>query len=477
MNKKIFKLFTTFLCVIISLTFISGSILADNSEHSQSPQLDIVLMSDEELNRQLEYSEEVIEQHQKYRQANNLDFSEEAIQAALKSDNAKDTIVKYSVALTEEEEQYVQERDQIMKKYGGQISALLKEGGLEVAIGPDKDIIETYSNIGTFHQETANGLKFIVGFSVDNEKVKQVRKAIEELVPQEYLEIRKVNYSEAELLTAYEAIIKESRKQGIPFETVVVRVQENVVEVKVAKNEQALQLLKGETLVPFKDKTSEIYKVVVEKSNEQLVARTSTLNTMAGGLLIADNASNSQTASGIYCTIGTLAKKNNNRFIVTAAHCTEQWTSSIYQGGEEVGTKHFEYQGDYADVGVIAVASNKKISNYVYKYSWTDSRVTSYQSSSSSLNVGDKICMSGATSGFKCGEVTALNVTSLGSLGYMETDIPALGGDSGGTLWYDGNLLGIMRSSDYVSYSRFTHIARAMAYGGALTPFTSNTAE
>lgn len=212
-----------------------------------------------------------------------------------------------------------------------------------------------------------------------------------------------------------------------------------------------------------------IFKVVYGKSNEKLDSRTTKLDIMAGGLTIAESARNS-TLPSHHCTIGTLATKNNDRFIITAGHCLKAWTgSNVYQGGELVGSHHYSYDDNYADVG-------EKISNYVYKYSWTDSRISSYQTSTSSLSVGDNVCLSGATSGFNCGSVTTKNITSLGNIGYMEADVVSLGGDSGGTWWYNGVLIGIHRSGDGATYAIFSHISNAKAYGGNWNPYTSNSA-
>lgn len=451
---------------------LSESIVSDIKDISP-----IVTFPEDEMARELEFNEEIVQKHQRYRKSNNLDYSNQAIMNALNSSNARDTIPKYSIALTEEEERYIQERDELMNKYGPQISNLLTKNGVVSAKGPNNDIIEKYSDIGTFHQEKENGLKFVIGFSVENEEVKEIKKAIEALVPAEYLEIKKVNFSEAELVSAYESVINESKQLGIPFETVAVRVKENVVEIQLADSTNATKLMASSPIKALTVENDNIYKIVTGKSNEKLDARNTKLDTMVGGLLIADTATNS-TNSINYCTIGTLATKSSDRFIITAAHCLESWnTNNAYQGGSLVGTEHFSYNGNYADVGVIKVPSTKKISNYVYKYSWTDSKITSYQTSTNSLNVGDNVCLSGATSGFSCGSVTAKNITSIGNSGYMEADVVSLGGDSGGTWWYNGVLIGIHRSGDGASFARFSHISNAKAYGGDWTPYTSDTAK
>lgn len=468
-------LFVSVLFLSITIFFATGSAYGNSDKQVTLPDFyNANILSEEEINRQLEFSEEVIRKHKRYREANNLDSSDEAIKNALTSTNARETITKYSIALTEEEEKYIQERDGLMEKYGKLISSMMKENGVTVFKGPNNEITERYSNVGTFYQEKANGLKFVVSFSIQSEQTDQIRKAIEEIVPPEYLEFRDVDFSEAELVKAYEDITTESKELSITLENVIVDIKNNIVEVQVEDKMNANRI----SINSLKFSSPGIYKFEIGKSNEQPEARTTKLDTMVGGLLIADSASNSTNSLG-YCSIGTSAKKNGDRFIITAGHCLESWSSNIYQGGEKVGTEHYQYDGDYADVGVIQVTANKKISNYVYKYSWTDGKVTSYQSNVSSLDIGDNVCLSGATTGFSCGEITALNANSSGNIGFIQTDIDSAGGDSGGTYWYNNVLIGIHTAGEVsgTPFTRFTHIANAIAYGGAWTPFTSNTAE
>ncbi|SDD51652.1 Trypsin [Paenibacillus sp. CF095] len=478
------KILTISSAIILSFSLLSGAAAAENTEFEESPFLSNGALEtmDPEFLEQLEYSDAVVNKHKRYRQSNNLDYSEETIRAALNSPNATNTIPKYSIALTEEEEAYIQERDELMVKYGDEISKMMKENGVTITSGPNNEITESYSDIGTFYQEKSNGLKFVISFSVINEETNRIKKAIEDLVPAEYLEFREANFSEAELVSAYEGLIKESREAGIALEEVTVAVKENSVIVKVEDQKKVdlieENILKKETSInSLKAYKPSIFKVVVGEANDKLEARTSTLNTMAGGLLIVNNSADSKTGTGPFCTLGTLATKGNDRFIITAGHCFDSWGSNVYQGGELIGTKHYQYVGDKADIGVIKVDAGKKISNYVYKYSWTDSRITSYQSSPSSLDVGDNICMSGARSGFLCGEVTSLNTSMNGGSGYIQTDIDSAGGDSGAPYWYNGVLMGIHSGGEIsgTPFTRFTHIANAIAYGGVWTPYTSNT--
>lgn len=439
-----------------------------------------IYLTEEEIEKELEYSERVIEKQIRYRTSNNLDASYEAIQKALNSENGRSTVPKYGVALTEEEDEYITNRDNLMEKYGKQISKLLKENGIKAYKGLNKEILVEYSDVATFHQERANGLKFVIGFSEENEKTIKLREKIEEMVPTEYLEFKKVNHSEAELVEAYETINKVSRDNDIQLAYASVDIKNNVVNVEVENMENLMNVLQESlSIKSMVSSKHNIFNIKEGKLRIQSEARTTKLDTMAGGLLIDDSSYDSIHATGAYCTIGASAKKDSNRFVVTAGHCLENWSSTIYQGGESIGTNHYYYKGDYADVGVINVNSNKKISYYVYKYSWTDGKVTSYQSSVSSLDVGDSVCLSGATTGFQCGEVTSTYTNYPGYVGYIETDIDSSGGDSGGTYWYNDVLIGIHTAGERSGppIALFTHISYAISYGGAWTPKTNSTVE
>lgn len=472
--------------VILSFSLISGVNATENNGISDSSFLsddNSSIVYDEKFYEQLNFNDAVVQKHKKYREANNLDYSNEAIQKALKSSNAPSTILTYSIALTEEEESYIRERDALMVEYADPISSLLKENGITKTTGPNNEVVETYSTIGTFYQEKKNGLKFIVSFSESNERVDQVKKSIEELVPAKYLEFRNANFSEAELVDAYENLMNESRQSGIQIEEAEVAIKENSVVVK-AEDTATVNLIEKNSL---QDRTSlnsspdnqpSIFKIVTGKSNTQAEARNSKLDTMVGGLLISDSVQKSTDSIG-FCTLGTTATKGTDRFLITAGHCFDSWGPTIFQGGEQIGTDHYQYMGDYADIAVIKASNNKKISNYIYKYSWTDSRVTSYQTSSSSLKVGDNICMSGAKTGFSCGEVTSLNSTGIPGtgIGFIKTDIDSEAGDSGSPYWYDGVLMGIHSGGEVTGppFTVFTHISKAIAYAGGWTPYTSNT--
>jgi uncharacterized HAD superfamily protein len=117
MNKRFQKVISLFGVITLSFSLISASTFAENIDESQATDFtesSLTVLSEVELQKQLEHSKVVILKHQKYRQANNLDSSDQAIRDALNATTAQETILKYSIALTEEEANYIQHRDDLM---------------------------------------------------------------------------------------------------------------------------------------------------------------------------------------------------------------------------------------------------------------------------------------------------------------------------------------------------------------------------
>jgi streptogrisin C len=133
------------------------------------------------------------------------------------------------------------------------------------------------------------------------------------------------------------------------------------------------------------------------------------------------------------CSIGFAVKGG----FVTAGHCGDVGdTTDGYNGVAQGTVKGSSFPGN--DYGWVAVNNN-----------WTPTpRVNRYPGSvvvtgTSSAAVGAAVCRSGSTTGWRCGVVTAKNVTvnyEAGQVsGLTKTDACAEGGDSGGS-WLAGRL-------------------------------------
>lgn len=460
MKKKSF--FALLAAVVAATSLLATS--ASATVVTQQPTIDVkeeVTITSEQMTSG-EFQKEKNKQL-KYRLENNLSTSDEAILKAMNDPNAERTKNTYSISLTAEEEAYINERDKQMLEYKTVI--------LNIVRGENE-----FNEVGTFYQVTNTGLKFIVGFSKENEEVERMKSELEKAVPQKLLVIKKVTNSERELIDVYRKISSEKgywTEQGVQISGLSLSVKDDIVKVSIN---------------PFTDEDRsqlEAYygndKIQVKQSNEkiELLARTSKFDTMVGGLAIATTSANS--TSDPDCSTGFTATKGTDRFVVTAGHCT-YGSTTWYQGGESIGSTHYTYMGESADVGLIKVSGTKYISNYVYKYSGFDSNYVNYETNHSWAVVGDKVCMSGSTSGFQCGEVTDVYASGVYGDSYIKSTIQSAGGDSGGTIWYSGFLKGIVHagstdSATGIKSTIYTHVADAMAFGGSFTPYTSSTAK
>jgi streptogrisin C len=137
---------------------------------------------------------------------------------------------------------------------------------------------------------------------------------------------------------------------------------------------------------------------------------------------------------GSRCSAGFNARSGTSRYVLTAGHCTNIGSSWRGVGGT-LGTRAAtSFPGN--DYGVIRVTSSAAVSTpFVDRYSaGSDVRVTG----ASSAAVGQLVCRSGSTTGWRCGQVTGTNQTVCYPQGcvfqMIRTTVCAEPGDSGGSL-------------------------------------------
>ena len=138
------------------------------------------------------------------------------------------------------------------------------------------------------------------------------------------------------------------------------------------------------------------------------------------------------TSEGGRCSVGFNAISGNTRYIITAGHCTKLGGTWAGPDGTPIGPVAKSSFPGY-DFGLVEVASGSwKQTRDVY----TDSGYLTV-TGTEPVAIGSSICRSGATSGYHCGRVEAINETvNYGSgdvvRGLTRTDICAEAGDSGG---------------------------------------------
>ncbi|MDQ4102228.1 MAG: S1 family peptidase [Actinomycetota bacterium] len=158
---------------------------------------------------------------------------------------------------------------------------------------------------------------------------------------------------------------------------------------------------------------------------ERVDARPVPLAGLRGGDTMTSN-------SGQRCSVGFNAISGGIRYIITAGHCTKQGGTWTGPDGRPIGpAAESSFPGD--DFGLVEVTSSA--------WEQTDDVGTGSGNltvtGDSPAPVGSKVCMSGSTSGFHCGQVKAVGETvNYGNgdvvRGLTRTSVCAEPGDSGG---------------------------------------------
>lgn len=145
------------------------------------------------------------------------------------------------------------------------------------------------------------------------------------------------------------------------------------------------------------------------------------------------------------CSLGANARSGSTFYLITAGHCTNSsanwWTNSTHTIAIGVRTASSFPSNDY---GLIRYTSRLSHPSAVNTY---PGLLQLY--GTGSAYVGQAVCRSGATTGVRCGVVTALNATVNYPdgivTGLIRTNICAENGDSGGPLYTSGGIiLGIL---------------------------------
>ncbi|RSN99220.1 serine protease [Streptomyces sp. WAC 05379] len=147
-------------------------------------------------------------------------------------------------------------------------------------------------------------------------------------------------------------------------------------------------------------------------------------------------------AGGRRCTAGVNVQSGSTYYFITAGHCTEglpTWYTGAALDTAVGPTTGSSFPGN--DFGVVRYA------NPAVPHPGTIGTVD--VTGTASAYVGQRVCTRGATTGVRCGVVTALNATvnyGGGDIvsGLIQTNICAEPGDSGGPLYAGDKVIGIL---------------------------------
>ncbi|MER6672637.1 S1 family peptidase [Streptomyces sp. NPDC000983] len=147
-------------------------------------------------------------------------------------------------------------------------------------------------------------------------------------------------------------------------------------------------------------------------------------------------------ASGLRCSAGVNVRSANAYYFVTAGHCTASaatWYTASAQTTAIGPTTGTSFPGD--DFGIVRYANDAVPRPGTIGTLDVTGTANAY--------VGQSVCRRGATTGVRCGVVTALNATvnyAGGHIvyGLIRTNICAEPGDSGGPLYAGDKVIGIL---------------------------------
>lgn len=139
---------------------------------------------------------------------------------------------------------------------------------------------------------------------------------------------------------------------------------------------------------------------------------------------------------GGLCSVGFSVTRGSTKGFATAGHCGTAG-SSVSVENQYVGTfQASRFPGN--DRGWVSVGSSHRLYGLVYNYNGGYVGVKG----SSEAGIGASLCRSGRTTGYRCGTITAKNVTvnySVGAVyGLTQTNVCTGRGDSGGS-WITGS--------------------------------------
>ncbi|WP_369274212.1 S1 family peptidase [Streptomyces sp. R11] len=167
-----------------------------------------------------------------------------------------------------------------------------------------------------------------------------------------------------------------------------------------------------------------------------------TLERLAGRLRTFLSGGDGIHAAGRRCTAGVNVQSGSTYYFITAGHCTADlptWYTNAALDTAVGPTTGSSFPGN--DFGVVRYA------NPAVPHPGTIGTVD--VTGTASAHVGQRVCTRGATTGVRCGVVTALNASvnyGGGDIvhGLIRTNICAEPGDSGGPLYAGDKVIGIL---------------------------------
>lgn len=152
----------------------------------------------------------------------------------------------------------------------------------------------------------------------------------------------------------------------------------------------------------------------------------------------------------ISCTWGFTAYWNSGEHHTTAGHCGD---SGLWYGFLPFGSEVDQQNSGDVDTQVMPIydPANIDITNRIITNATNSTRAITSVKPYLDMEVGDSVCMRGATSGWDCGDIVALTGSQAAPSGgtqVMRTDIDYVPGDSGGPMIQSNSAVGTDEGND-----------------------------
>ena len=213
---------------------------------------------------------------------------------------------------------------------------------------------ERFEEFGVIYYVNEPEPKVVFGFKQNDVNIELFRNHLEEAIPEQFLIIKDVEYTAADLTTIMGEIEQDLSQYGVK-EYGLSRDDEN------QRIELNIESISDDLEKELKEKYGSTLNIVfVQGFGDFLISRTQDLNNLGAGIGVRDLNNN------VCSTAGTGFKYNpsvgkNYYYILTAGHCFKSINSLVYQYSQIVGRNHHSAFNAGYDFGLVRITDDNTL--------------------------------------------------------------------------------------------------------------------
>src|SRR5699024_6203835 len=169
------------------------------------------------------------------------------------------------------------------------------------------------------------------------------------------------------------------------------------------------------------------------------------------------------------CTSAFIGRRSSTYYLITAAHCNSPGDSYSI-GGTGIGyvTSNVYHYGNTVDASGIVISNNNWVTPYFYYENYSKGRTFFDYELPGDEMIGQTVGLSGINSGTQRGQLVSLNTRTARENGkrvlfLREATYARQGGDSGGTIFRNHDLVGV-HSGHVNGRALYSHVSNVIAY-------------